>query len=186
MNTTTKQGAAAGVSVLAVAVIVLGTWGVSSSMTTPEPTPTVSATPTSLIADNLLEGDVPALNARTVERDAWAEAKKEAERIEAERVAAVAAEAARLAAEQAEAERLALEQAQQNNDNANDGQSNEQGGGEVIVEEVAPPVRCPGGSTADSSDGYNDTRCVPLTASNGQSCFEGTNYLDPACTPFRP
>lgn len=48
------------------------------------------------------------------------------------------------------------------------------------------PVRCPGGSSPTESDGYNDTACMPNTAPNGGSCFEGDNGMLPECQPFRP
>lgn len=49
-----------------------------------------------------------------------------------------------------------------------------------------PPVRCPAGSSSTESDGYNDLACMPNTAPNGGSCFEGDNGMLPECQPFRP
>ena len=50
----------------------------------------------------------------------------------------------------------------------------------------APPVRCPGGSSSVESDGYNDLACMPNTAPNGGSCFEGDNGMLAECQSFRP
>lgn len=48
------------------------------------------------------------------------------------------------------------------------------------------PVRCPAGSSPTENDGVNDTACMPNTAPNGGSCFEGDNGMLPECQPFRP
>lgn len=48
------------------------------------------------------------------------------------------------------------------------------------------PVRCPAGSSATASDGFNDTSCMRDLADNGGSCWEGDNGMLQECQPFRP
>ena len=49
-----------------------------------------------------------------------------------------------------------------------------------------PPVTCPAGSTATDIVDGNAVTCMPNTAPNGGSCFEGDNGMLPECQPFRP
>ena len=141
MNTRTKRLAATGISIGAVAAIVAGVYafGLGAPAAQPTPTPTVSqeAEPVPF---------VPRISVDTEERRAAAA--EESARIQAERAAAeaAAAEAARIAAEE-EAAR----------------QAEQQSGGETPSTPEAPaaPIKCPPGSTANSSDGVNDTSCFP-------------------------
>lgn len=140
MNTRTKTIASSGVAVGVVAALIAGVYAFSASTPAPEPTATTAAVvherPATLFADTATV--IPAVEEAKA-------AKAEAERVAAEQ-AAVQAEADRLAAEQAAADQ-------------------QQSTPVEVVQDApavqAPPVLCPGGSTANSSDGYNDTSCLP-------------------------
>ncbi|WP_157813973.1 hypothetical protein [Microbacterium sp. BR1] len=166
MNTRTKQVAASGAAIGVVAVILGTVWafGATAGTANPEPTATVSVTPADF---REFQTDVQEVIDAQV-------ARVEAERVEAERVAAeaqaAADEAARVAAEQADA---AAQEASRQAANRSAPEA---------PAAPAEPVRCPAGSTANSSDGVNDTSCFPEEC---QFAVEGPPR--PQCdTAFRP
>lgn len=173
MNTRTKRVTATGISLGAVAAVIAGVYafGATAPAADPAPTPTVEVAAYVGTTENGL----------AFEQEADAAA-AEAARIEAERVAAeaaAAAEAARVEAERVAAEEAAR-QAQESQQRSTGGNT---GGGGGTVEAPAAPIRCPGGSLANSSDGVNDTSCM------WEVCFSITvpDPAHPECdAAFRP
>lgn len=171
----------AAVAAIVLALGVTGLTGCASRSTVP----TSTAAPEVFDLDAVHERELESLER---DRAAQAELDEAAAKAEAERVAAEQA-----AAEQAEAERQAAEQQAQEQQPVQQRQTTQQQ--QQPVEQPAPapapapapePVRCPAGSSATESDGFNDTACMRSTANNGGSCWEGDNGMLPECQAFRP
>lgn len=163
---------ATGAAAIGVVAVIIGTvwaFGASTGAAEPEPSPSASV---AAVDFSELQANVQQVIDGQVEA-----ARLEAERVAAEAQAAADAEAARVAAEQAAADAAAAEAARQTaKQNANSGST-------PTTPVQASPVRCPAGSTANSSDGINDTSCFP------DICFTITvpDPAHPECdTAFRP
>lgn len=189
MKAETKTKVTTATSVVLVAGVVAAVMYGSLTLTNPTPEPSPTPTNTRLMTLS----DVPTDLQREAEQDA---AEAEAARVEEARLAAEAeanrlaaeAEADRIAAEQ-EAQRIQQEQAENEPDAPVTRQNTPQAPAPQPEPAPAPPpppapaVMCPAGSSATSSDGYNDTGCLP------DICFS-IMLPDPAhpeCDePFRP
>jgi len=151
-RTRTGRVVAVGGSLAAVAAIVIGAAAFANGIAQPSTSEVDPPTPRSISR---------VIEPMSSEDEAIAVEARESARIEAERVAAeaAAAEAARVAAEQAaaaEASRIATEQQQTRQSTGGSG-----GSGGTAPAAPSDPVRCPAGSSANSSDGVNDTSCFP-------------------------
>lgn len=173
MNTRTKRITATSISIGAVAAVIAGVYAFGATAPAAEPAPT----PTSV--REWIPATVPAVDGDQLEAEAErarVAAEAEAARVAAEQAAAAQA-AAQAAADAAAAEEAAraAQQTQQRSTTPS------QGGGEAPA--PAAPIRCPGGSVANSSDGTNDTSCM------WEVCFTITvpDAAHPECdAAFRP
>lgn len=163
MNTKTKRVGTVTSAVAAVGLIVGGAWGIGAAVGTPEPEPTSVVEPANL--------ERPAADFEDVRPDVTptptptpTEAAPVVEPAPAEPAPAPVAPAAPAPAPAQPAPAPAPAQPA-----------------------PAPPVSCPSGSTATDIDGAgNAVACMPITAPNGGSCFEGDNGNLPECQNFRP
>lgn len=149
MNTSTKRAGAVASAVVAVGIVVGGVWGIGSAVAQPSPEPT--ETPAVEIAS--IPADAPNGNAAEQEAEAAA---AEAERVAAE---AAAAEAARVEAERVAAVAAAAE-AERSAPAAPAAPTPAPTQPAAPAPAPAAPILCPAGSSANSSDGYNDTSCM--------------------------
>jgi hypothetical protein len=167
MNTRMKQATAGGIAAFAVAGVVTlaAVFGASAQTATPDETPTPEVTvevdPASFPVPTTPDRVIDQATSDSLEAQRAAEA--EAARVAAEQAAAQA-EIERAAAEQAAADQAARDQQRQTTQTT----TQPSGGGQGNQAAPAPadppappaPVRCPSGSTANSSDGTNDTSCM--------------------------